>query len=281
MNKIKSVFKIKVADKKEIFSNILKKNSNKSASKPKFNSMLKIAVITFVALFCTFVIFNLVPKYTNSSKNLNSINNDNDKNQQYVDYSKTISKDKIYASLNSLISDQTIKVGDTEVVYDFSDLVIIGTVIQKDQGTASELSFMPYTPGKIKVHKVIKGKIDQNTIDFTMSGGACTVADFIKASKKFPERIEKMELNKLSKKEKQEKYIVYNYKYQKNFEVGKNYVVMLAKNTNNSYFAISNAGFLDLDLSDFSNASISSKVNVDDINTKEDVLNLPNSIKLD
>lgn len=202
---------------------------------------------------------------------------------KYIDNTVNIPDSKIYANINFVDADEKIAVGDTEAVYDFSNLVVIGTIIEKDKGTASEISAFPYTPAKLKIDKVIKGNLDDDTINIIVPGGTCTVADFIKASEKnFPERIIKMGLDKLSDKEKQEEYIQYNYKYSKNFEAGKQYVIMLNKNKDNSYSAMSNAGFLDLNVSNSSLKSTNSnQITANDINTKEDILNLPNSIKLD
>lgn len=275
MNKFKTVFEEKVADKEKILSNILEKSDK--VSEFKYNIIQKVAIITVAIIIFTFVLFELVPRYNgnkayigdvanNKSGKTNNIIDENNSNeiQKYIDNSEVIPENEIYTtfSYTTSISDEAFDLSNTSVVYERADLVITGTIIEKDKGTASEISPFPYIPAKVKIDKIIKGYSNSKIIDIIMPGGTCTVADFVKASEKnFPERILKMGLDKLSEKDKQEKYIQFNYKYAKDFKVGNRYVIMLSKTNDEVYSAISNAGFLDINENTV-------------INNKDDIINL-------
>lgn len=189
-----------------------------------------------------------------------SFSNNSEKNA----INSEISEEDIYATITFECGDAVIDMDDISEVYDFADLVVVGTITERSDATMSSISALPYTPGKIEINKVLKGESVDDEVTFIMPGGTCTVEQFINGNKNLSERSEKMGLNKLTKSEKQNKYIKYVYDRFIDFEVGKEYVIMLKKSSGKDFSVISNVGFIEL----------TDKTATNSINSVDDIINI-------
>ncbi|MCL2859732.1 MAG: hypothetical protein FWF46_04065 [Oscillospiraceae bacterium] len=100
-------------------------------------------------------------------------------------------------------------IANNEVIADESDFIIIGTIKSIDGSTNYDPVTKEYTMiqtvGQIKIDKVLKGDIKEKQIPFIRLGGIITVNEY---EKSIPESlIERSGINKLSKEEKNSKYI--------------------------------------------------------------------------
>lgn len=172
-------------------------------------------------------------------------------------YSDCIAEELIYAK--SYIDPQAIiDLSDTQSLYDTSDLVVVGSVFENGGGKMIDGFDYALTLGKIEVGEVIKGSFPDEFLEFYVIGGYCTICEYIDAvSKNRPEKISRLGLNQLTDYEKSQKYLVFNYKYGKNFQVGQKYLLMLKK-TGDNYVCYSNYGFLELD----SNTSVDKLIGI-------------------
>lgn len=160
-------------------------------------------------------------------------------------YSSCLSQDDIYAT-SYILPESEINLTDTTDIYNHSDLVLVGTVISKNGGKMlDELQYAGLC-GKMSIEKVIKGDYTDSTIQFCTCGGFCTIEEYIASlSKSNPEKIEKMGFDTIDNNTKKNKYLVFNYKYGKNFSENTKYVLMLKKIGDN-YVCVSNFGFLEV-----------------------------------
>ncbi|MEG1990358.1 MAG: hypothetical protein RR144_05235 [Clostridia bacterium] len=174
-------------------------------------------------------------------------------------YSSCIPEDLIYAK--SYISpESTIDLSSTSEVYENSDLVIVGTVTEKIGGRMIEEFEYAVLFGKMNVEKVVKGEFSDKQIELYTRGGYCTIQEYMNAlSKEKEEKLERMGFTNLPDDVKNNNYLVFNYKYGKNFIEKQRYVLMLKK-INDKYVCLSNYGFLELE----NNVSVN---NLDDINS--------------
>ncbi len=206
-------------------------------------------IIIFIILILsfTFIIFivgfGIYSKFKTNNiyniQNANVLNNFNDI------YSSDIPKDSIYTTI-FVDPASEIDLSNIKDIYNNADLVIIGTIIEKNDGIMFEDYGYACIPGKVCVDTVLKGNLSTNEINIFSNGGYCTVKDYINTmSNTKKEKIEKMGLNNLSDKDKKEKYIVFNYKYGKNFYKNKRYIIML-KNNNGRLISMSNYGFIEV-----------------------------------
>ncbi|MBR1884102.1 MAG: hypothetical protein IJ809_04075 [Clostridia bacterium] len=181
---------------------------------------------------------------------------------------ENISEDNIYATIAFGDGDTIIDMEDTGELYDYADLVVIGTVTEKYDATMSELSPFPYTPSQLKVDKVIKGEVNDDAINFYVAGGSVSVKDFIYGNPNLTERAEKMGLTSLSESEQERKYIQYISNHKKEYDVGQQYIIALKSCSDSGYTVIADDGFLELE-----DASV-----INDINSKEDVVRFAKKI---
>ncbi|MCL2859125.1 MAG: hypothetical protein FWF46_00850 [Oscillospiraceae bacterium] len=121
---------------------------------------------------------------------------------------------------------------DNNVLYNQSDYIIIGKIQTIDGGTnynpkAKIYIDGPSTIGQLKVERVLKGDLEEETIPYIRSGGIITIADYQKGL--FPEQYSSKNhwLNKLSEKEKNTKYLKETYM---EWELGKTYLMYLTYN---------------------------------------------------
>ena len=222
-------------------------------------------IIIFVLLIFIFIgililfLFNLVTE-EKTENIINSNTNENISKDFNEIYSSDIPNDTIY--LTAYINPSSdIDLPNPSILYDNADLVVVGTISYKGSGTMIEEYEYAGIHGILNVDTVLKGNISNNTIDFFSNGGYCTVKEYIDVmSNSKKEKIEKLGLLELSEKEQKEKYLVFNYKYGKNFNVGERYIIML-KEINGKLIAMSNYGFINISKED-------------SINSLQDILNI-------
>lgn len=227
-------------------------------------------VLIFLLLLFIFVGTIVLLLYNSKSKekvknNINTSINENISQDFEGVYSSDISEDSIY--LKAYINPTSeIDLTNPSVLYENADLVIVGTIISKGKGTMLEEYEYAGIPGTISVDTILKGSISNNDVDFFSNGGYCTVKEYVDImSKNKKEKIEKLGLSKLTEKEQNEKYLVFNYKFGKNFKVGNRYIIML-KEVNGKLIAMSNYGFINVSRQD-NITSLCDVLNiVDDIN---------------
>lgn len=146
-----------------------------------------------------------------------------------------------------------INLEDTSEIYEYSDLVIVGNIKEKIGGYMLEELGYAGLKGSMTVDKVLKGNLSEKEVEFFTSGGYCTIEEYVESiSKVSKEKIERMGFDKLSENVRKNNYLVFNYKYGKNFEVEKRYVLMLKK-INNKYICLSNYGFLEINQNEIIN----------------------------
>lgn len=218
--------------------------------------LLLFIFIGIILLFC-----NLKPKEKAENTINTSIKENISKNFDKV-YSSDIPENSIY--LSAYINPTSeIDLTNPSVLYENADLVLVGTIESKGKGTMLEEYGYAGIQGVINVDTLLKGNISSNNVDFFSNGGYCTVKEYIDVmSKTKKEKIEKLGLSTLTEKEQEEKYLVFNYKFGKNFEEGNRYIIML-KEVNGKLIAMSNYGFIDVSAED-------------NINSLSDILNITN-----
>lgn len=176
-------------------------------------------------------------------------------------YSSDIPKDSIYSTAY-INPTSEIDLTNPKALYENADLVIVGTITNKEKGEMIEEYGYACIPGKLNVDTVLKGNVSNTNIEFFSNGGYCTVKEYIDLmSNTKKEKIEKIGLSALSNKEQEEKYLVFNYKYGKNFEEGKRYIIML-KEVNGKLISMSNYGFINITQED-TITSLSDILNID------------------
>lgn len=161
-------------------------------------------------------------------------------------YSSCISEELIYAT-SYILPESTIDLSSTSEVYEHSDLVIVGTVTEKIGGKMLEEFEYAVLLGIMEIEKVVKGEFSDKQIEFLTRGGYCTVGDYINViSKTKEEKLERMGFTNLTDDVKKNNYLIFNYKYGKNFVEDERYVLMLKK-INDKYVCLSNYGFLEIE----------------------------------
>lgn len=233
----------------------------------------KIVIISAIFICLVLTGFTVNKELVKKHKGINNYNPIN----QTSKILKVDSKDIVVKA--EAKEDRWFKSWDTGELYDHIDTVVIGKVLSREDGRVNQAG-NPITLGTIQIEKIIKGKVDKDIITFSMNGGICTVEEFVKNQPE-PIRAEKLGFTKMSPEEQKIKYFKYDVPFQKNFEVGKEYVLMLKTFENDpNYYVISKAGFLDLDIdteNKFKNISSKIKITAEDINSKEDIMNMPNA----
>lgn len=196
---------------------------------------------------------------------------DEGKQQQIsvVEEAEQISDDSVITHVKSsadLFFDPT----NIEEVYNQADLVVIGTVINKDSAIMTEDGIMAKTPGTLEVESVIKGEIEDSTISFNIPGGIVSVQEYYESIKDlYPEQAEKTGFSELSSKQRSAQYLSFDYEYSRDFEIGEKYIFML--NLSND------------DLNNTTVRCYTGMIPFDEslsIQTEEDILNLPESYYL-
>lgn len=236
-----------------------------------FKNVKKILIPFIIFIFAVVVIFIYsftIDKNEDNEKthqNKNIISNEETSHNDIIEdigdvYSSCVPEELVYAT--AYIQPGTeIDLSSTTEIYEYSDLVIVGTIKEKHGGKMLEEFEYAGLFGTMKVEKVIKGNLSGTEVDFFTNGGYCTVKEYINViSKTGKEKLERMGFDKLSDEVKNNNYLIFNYKYGKNFEEGNRYVLMLKK-VNDKYICLSNYGFLDID----------SNTSIDDLS---DILNI-------
>ncbi len=205
-----------------------------------FSALIIITAVIVIALI------NYVPKKDSEvTKVENSL--DRSQIQNYIGdvYSSNISKDLIYATAY-METESDIDLSNVSEIYEKADLVITGGVTDNLGGHMIEELEYAGILGSMQIDNIIKGNFNNEKIEFFTNGGYCTIQEYIDViSKNNTEKISRMGLDNLSVEEKQSKYLVFNNKYGKNFELGKRYVLMLKK-INDKYICMSKFGFLEI-----------------------------------
>lgn len=208
--------------------------------KEKEKLFLSIIVVSFgIILFLILSLKGIFAKKENASLNLS------DKEVEEI-YSLDVPEDLIYAS-SFILPDTNIDLSDLDAIYEYADLVIVGTVTEKKDGVMLEGFNYASLPGTIEVEKVIKGNYSDIELNFFVKGGYCTILEYINALVDTqPEKINRLGFNELSLEDKESKYLLFNYQFGKDFEINKRYVIMLEK-LNDRFLVISKYGFLEIE----------------------------------
>ena len=152
-----------------------------------------------------------------------------------------------FATVDMTPGDMLVNFDSAPDIYDYVELVVVGTVEEKKNAQMIEDQLCPYTPGKIKVERVLKGQVDGNKVDFYIMGGSAKLKDYEEALIEIaPEKITKPGIDKLPQSEKASKYITFENPYAAQFEKGKRYVIMLNP-APFGYICFSRAGFIEVD----------------------------------
>lgn len=155
-------------------------------------------------------------------------------NNEEVIENTTIPKDKIFAFIdtnNSWAIDPTIP---EEVIKDSSSVVKIKVLSTENAEFIDTIdSYEPFTPINIEITDILSGENLSGEMKIYSLGGDVLISDAIN---NLPETdAKKMGFTELSNEEQNSKYISYTSEYDYDFEVGKEYVVILDKHPNNIY----------------------------------------------
>lgn len=144
---------------------------------------------------------------------------------QYQDYSPQVNLDDVYMSMNPS-SDFGVNVSNREELYDDSELVVVGHVVEKH---SPEMYLgLGVTPGVIKVSQVLKGDLSSDEYTFFVPGGMVPLENYYNyQSNNYPELVEKQGLSEMSVSQRQNKFVDFSYDFANDFEVGQSYVFII------------------------------------------------------
>ncbi|MDO4283651.1 MAG: hypothetical protein Q4D02_08465 [Clostridia bacterium] len=227
---------------------------------PRHKKRTLLLTFLFIFIICIVVIFSIYSKSEEKVRN-EDLKQNVEVNKTNDIYSSCLPEDKIYATAY-IYPEAEFDLTNSSLIYDNSDLVIVGNITEKKPGKMLEELGYPGLVGIMSIDTVIKGDFASNEIEFFTSGGYCTIKEYIDViSKTQKERIDRLGFSKLTDEEKENNYLVFNYEYGKNFDENKRYILML-KNINGKYICLSNYGFIEVsqeisikDLSDILNIS--------------------------
>ncbi len=111
-------------------------------------------------------------------------------------------------------------------IYDISDIVIIATIQRIDGGSNqndyADRRTLPYTYGKLIVHQVIKGNLEEgDELDYLRTGGIISYNDYVESL--YPAQKEKQEMQGASRRD----YIKYMWNGDIEIEPGKTYLIYM------------------------------------------------------
>lgn len=259
MNKLKTVFEKKVADKDKILNSILA-NEEKINRKIKYIKIIKIASISFTTIIGIMAFLSILSKNINNPNKIESYaksndivtNNDPNSNQyqdnlenKYFDYTEDQTNIKPYKII-SIDTSLAYDITDLNKLYQNVDIVVSGKVIEKNKAEKTSIQPIAYTPGVLQISNIIKGNIDIKNVKFLVPGGKITIEEYENSIKNnFADKFKQEGLDKLSPSFKKENYIQYNYEYSNNFYINTDYVMFLNKVENtDQYVVISYVGMI-------------------------------------